>query len=200
MKLDLAKEKERIKKYIVRRIRDYPKYVNLGPGNDEDPIQAVYLGFYAAQGGYIYLVFDTRPGFNLDGEWNNYIDEPTMFHLPKWSEFHDAVYEEERCTLIKADGIKITIQLNSDEEEEDEDAEDEEEDEDEDEDEEDFEDELSQYFGNMLTSLMLELRDDGSLSSLPLTKDAFMIIEEFDGHYFWPLPESCRVSGRILPT
>jgi hypothetical protein len=52
MKLDLAKEKERIRKYIVRRIRDYPKYVNLGPGNDEDPIQAVYLGFYAAQGGY----------------------------------------------------------------------------------------------------------------------------------------------------
>jgi hypothetical protein len=118
-----------------------------------------------------------------------------MFHLPKWSEFHDAVYDEERCTLIKADGIKITIQLNSDEDEEDE-----EEDEDEDEDEEDFEDELSQYFGSMLTSLMLELRDDGSLSSLPLTKDAFMIIEEFDGHYFWPLPESCRVSGRILPT
>ena len=68
-----------------------------------------------------------------------------MFHLPKWSEFHDAVYEE---------------------------------------DDDDFEDELSQYFGSMLTSLMLELRDDGSLSTLPLTKSAFMIIEEFDGHYF----------------
>ena len=91
-----------------------------------------------------------------------------MFHLPKWSEFHDAVYEEERCTLIKADGIKITIQLTLDEEEDDD----------------DFEDELSQYFGSMLTSLMLELRDDGSWSTLPLTKSAFMIIEEFDGHYF----------------
>ena len=34
MKLVLAKEKERIKKYIARRIRDYPKYVNIGPGND----------------------------------------------------------------------------------------------------------------------------------------------------------------------
>jgi hypothetical protein len=77
-----------------------------------------------------------------------------------WSAFHDAVYDEERCVLIKADGIKITIQL---------------------------------------TSLMLELRNDGRLAKLPLSKDAFMIVEEFDGHYFWPVPESCRVNGRILP-
>jgi hypothetical protein len=39
----------------------------------------------------------------------------------------------------------------------------------------------------MLTSLMLELRDDGSLSTLLLTKDAFMSVEEFDGHYCWPV-------------
>jgi hypothetical protein len=51
------------------------------------------------------------------------------WYLPNCSAFHDAVYDEERCTLIKADGIKITIQLNSDEDEEDE-----EQDEDEDED------------------------------------------------------------------
>jgi hypothetical protein len=113
-----------------------------------------------------------------------------MFDLPKWSEFHDAVYDEERCTLIKADGIKITIQLTPDDEEE----------EDDEYDSNDFEVELSQYFGSMLTSLMLELRDDGSLSTLPLTKDAFMSVEEFDGHYCWPVPESCRVTGRILPT
>jgi hypothetical protein len=34
------------------------------------------LGFYAEQGGYIYLVFDTRPGETLDGNWTLRIDEP----------------------------------------------------------------------------------------------------------------------------
>lgn len=193
MKLNLAKDKEKIRKYILQRIKNYPKFINPGPGKDEDPIQAIYLGFYAAQGGYIYLVFDTRPGFNMDGQWNNHIDEETMFELPTWCEFHDAVYEGERSTLTKSDGVQIIIHLDANNDEEDDDEEEDEYDSD------DFEDELSTYFGSMLTSLMLELRDDGSLAKLPLAKDAFMVTEEFDGHYFWPVPTSCRISGRILP-
>ncbi len=88
MKLDLSKDKRKILKYITQRIKDYPVYVNCGPGEDTDPIQAVVLGFYAAQGGYIYLIFDTRPSINLDGNWTLHIDEPTMCHFPKWTEFY----------------------------------------------------------------------------------------------------------------
>ena len=60
------------------------------------------------------------------------------------------------------------------------------------------EDELNAYFGDMLKNLMAELKQDGTLAILPLRKDAFLIIEEFDGHYFWPEPRSVKTKGRIL--
>lgn len=187
MKLDLSKEKEKIRKYILKRISSYRSSSNSGPGRPKAPIQMMVLGFYAAQGGYVYLVFDTRPGFNLDGEWNNHISEDTMLDLPRWCHFYERVCEQEKSILVNENGRTISIHVQSDEDSEDED----------DCDDSDLEDEINSYFGNMLTNLMLELRDDGSLASMPLAKDAFMIIEEFDGHYFWPLPETCRSSGRI---
>ncbi|MDX1926500.1 MAG: hypothetical protein SFV81_08280 [Pirellulaceae bacterium] len=196
MQIDLSKDKQKIRKYILGRIKNFAKHGSAGPGEDDSPVQAIYLGFYAAQGGYIYLVFDTRPGFNMDGEWNNHIDEYTMFDLPKWCEFYEKACEGERVTLIKDDGKRINIEIAADE---DEDEEEDDDDDDDEYDESDFEDELNTYFGTMLTNLMLELRDDGSLANLPLAKGAFMVVEEFDGHYFWPVPASCRVTGRILP-
>lgn len=185
MKLDLSKDKERIWKYVVQRIKDYPIYVNDGPGEDDDPIQAIVLGFYAARGGYIYLVFDTRPGKNLDGNWTLHIDEPTMHHFPKWCEFYERVCDGKSATLVLDDGSSKKIQnlVDDDDDLVDEEA----------------EDELNAYFGEMLKNLMSELKEDGTLAELPLRKDAFMIIEEFDGHYFWPEARSCRTKGRILP-
>ena len=55
------------------------------------------------------------------------------------------------------------------------------------------------FVNAMLKNLMKELREDGSLAALPLAKDAFMVIEEFDGHYFWPQRRSCKTKGRIMP-
>jgi hypothetical protein len=60
------------------------------------------------------------------------------------------------------------------------------------------EDELNAYFGDMLKNLMAEMKKDGTLAKLPLRKDAFLIVEEFDGHYFWPEPRSVKTKGRIL--
>jgi hypothetical protein len=50
MKLDLSRDKQRLRRYIERRVKDYSVSVNCGPGEDADPIQAIVLGFYAAQG------------------------------------------------------------------------------------------------------------------------------------------------------
>lgn len=177
MKLDLAKDKQRIRRYIEKRIKDYPIYVNCGPGADEDPIQAVMLGFYAAQGGFVYLVFDTRPGKNIDGNWTLHMEDETMFNLPKWTEFYERVCEGERGTIVLADGSVKDLKLSPDDEK--------------------AEDKINAIFGEMLRTLMAEMSEDGSLARLPLRKDAFMMIEEFDGYYFWPGIRSATTKGRI---
>ena len=38
MKLDLSRDKQRLRKYIERRVKDYSVYVNCGPGEDADPL------------------------------------------------------------------------------------------------------------------------------------------------------------------
>lgn len=177
MKIDLAKDKERIRRYIAKRIKDYPIYVNCGPGEDEDPIQAIMLGFYAAQGGYVYLVFDTRPGKNLDGNWTLHLEESTLYHLPKWTEFYEHVCEGNKGTLLLADGSKKELEFSEDDEK--------------------AEDKINAFFGEMLRTLIGEMSDDGTLARLPLRKDAFMMVEEFDGHYFWPSIKSITTKGRI---
>ncbi|QDT34976.1 hypothetical protein [Thalassoglobus polymorphus] len=182
MKLDLSKDKEKIRKYILNRIKDYSVYVNDGPGEDDAPIQAIMLGFYAEQGGYIYLVFDTRPGKNLDGNWTLHIDEPNMLHFPRWCDFYEKACDGKTVTLIlddgtvkKLDGTVNKLALRSGDE-----------------------DALDVYFAEMLKALMCELKEDGTLAKLPLRKDAYFMIEEFDGRYFWPEIRSVRSKGRIL--
>jgi len=183
MKIDLSKDKEKIRKYISKRIKNYPVYVNDGPGEDSAPIQAIMLGFYAEQGGYIYLVFDTRPGKNIDGNWTLHIDEPNMLHFPKWCDFYEKACDGDAVTLVLDDGTVKTLTYNVTSE---------------DELVNDSLEELDTYFADMLRKLMCELREDGTLAKLPLRKDAYFMIEEFDGRYFWTEIKSVKTKGRIL--
>ena len=58
--------------------------------------------------------------------------------------------------------------------------------------------ELNAVFGEVLKEVMHELRDDGTLAKLPLSADAFMVVEEFDGSYFWPTYETRKTEGRVV--
>lgn len=51
MKIDLQKDAQKIRRYIEKRIRDYPNYENLGPGDDSDPIALITVGYYLEQAG-----------------------------------------------------------------------------------------------------------------------------------------------------
>ncbi len=67
MKLNLQKDTQKLLRYIRQRIVNYPVYINLGPGNDEDPIALITFGYYIFQTGYFAMVFDTRPDADSDG-------------------------------------------------------------------------------------------------------------------------------------
>ena len=68
MRIDLKKDFERVVEHIAKRCKDYPVYVNAGPGEDEDAIRLITLGFQFDQAGWIALIFDTRPTAEFDGE------------------------------------------------------------------------------------------------------------------------------------
>ena len=175
MKLDLAKDQKRIRRYILQRIKDYPHYVNDGPGDDEDPIQLVTRAYYHAQTGYFALVFDTRKSADNDGSWTLHLnDETTLLHFPRWCAFLESWYAGNPCQLALPDGstCRVTQQTHTHEE-------------------------IAQLFGEMLRDTMLRLRDEGALQDLPLALDAFLIVEEFDGHWGWPASYETRKNTKL---
>ena len=109
MKINLKNDARKIYNHIKRRVKDYPKNINPGPGEDEDPISQITLGYSVDQSGWIALVFDTRPGAEPDGEWNSYIEE-NMLEFTSWSEAIDALFDEnEPIELTLPDGKKQTL-------------------------------------------------------------------------------------------
>ena len=174
MKLNMQTDAKKVRKYINRRIKDYPVYENFGPGEDEDPIGLITVGFYAEQGGYVNLVFDTRTNAEVDGEWTLHIDNDTnMLPFPKWVEAYEQIWDGKTIEVVKYDGSACRLQDSSGDEV------------------------VNGVFGEMLQSVMCQLRDDGTLAQLPLTPKAFMVVEEFDGRYFWPTYETRKSAGRI---
>lgn len=174
MKLDLQADQRKLRRYIEKRIRDYPVYVNLGPGEDDDPIGLITVGFYAEQGGYVNLVFDTRPDADSDGEWTVHLNNDTnTLPFPKWLSAYDALSDGKPVSIVRHDGSTATLQDS------------------------DGDEGVNRVFGEMILDLMLKLRDDGTLAKLPLAPKAFMLIEEFDGRYGWPDYKNRRKLGRI---
>ncbi|TWT79544.1 hypothetical protein CA13_09480 [Planctomycetes bacterium CA13] len=168
MKLNLQSDRKKIRRYIMKRVRDYPYYTNLGPGDDEDSIARITIGFYAEQGGYVTVVFDTRPEagphLGFDGEWTLWIYDDTMLELPKWVDACEAICNGKTVNVVRHDG-KIE-KLDGDK----------------------GSDRIDACFGEMLVDLMLELCDDGTLAQLPLSANAYMVVEEFNESFFWPQP------------
>ena len=121
------------------------------------------------------MVFDTRRDADVDGEWTRYIDNDTnTLPFPKWRAAYDAINDDETVSVTRHDGSTCTLQRR------------------------DEDDGVNRVFGEMLTDLMKQLRDDGTLARLPLAARAFMVIEEFDARYFWPTYKTRKTKGRLL--
>ena len=135
-------------------------------------IRLVTLGFYVEQGGYVNLILDTRPKADTDGDWTLFIDVPNICDFPDWNSAFERICDGKQVAVIKHDGTKVTLTDKYDNE---------------------F---IQSVFGDMLVDLLTEMRDDGSLQELPLASKAFMVIEEFDGRYFWPDHKTRKTAGR----
>ena len=160
MKLNLKSDARKVRNYIKTRIKDYPIYENIGPGEDDALISRITVGFYAEQGGYMNLVFDTRPAAEYDGEWTRYIDNETnTLPFPKWRAVYEAIWAGKTISVTKHDGTSCTLEDSSGDVA------------------------VNEVFGDMLLFVMSELHENGTLAKLPLAPDVIVAVEEFDGRY-----------------
>ncbi len=161
MQLNLRKASKVLRKHIAERVRDYPLYVNEGPGSDAAPIKQITVGYQIDQAGWLAIVFDTRPHAENDGKWNDFI-EPNAIDLPEWHKaFTDLFHNGKPINLTLFDGT--TRRLGEDTTVE----------------------QLTELIGTTIRDVLIQARDDGHFTGLPITTDCSYVIEEHDGYYGW---------------
>ncbi|MEM8944429.1 MAG: hypothetical protein AAGD11_04535 [Planctomycetota bacterium] len=159
MKINLKEDAKTIYGYVKQRIADYPIYINAGPGEDDDPISQITLGFQVSQAGWVALVFDTRPNGSPDGEWQSHIEE-NWLEFPGWLKAVDALWDNgESIELTQPNGKKKKLGEDDD---------------------------LAEPVGVMLKGILLQARKDNCFKDLPLAKKSSMGVEDHDGVYSWP--------------
>ncbi len=171
MKINLKSDAQAIYEHIKQRVADYPIYVNIGPGEDEDPIAHITLGYQVSQAGWVALVFDTRTDGGPDGEWQSYIEE-NWLEFPSWLEAVDALWDNgEPIELTLPNGKKKKLGEDDD---------------------------LAIPVGEMLKNLLLQARKDKCFNELPLVKKSSMGVEDHDGAYGWPDYDKRFKDGRVV--
>lgn len=161
MKLDLRKSSKTLRKHLAQRVRDYPLYINEGPGKDEAPISQITVVYEFDQSGWVAIVFDTRPQAKPDGEWNSYI-EPNLIDFPDWIRAIEDLEENGAAIRVTLpDGTKASYDSDSSMED------------------------LAQCFGQTIRDVLIGAQEDGLFASLPLASDCILIVEEQNGHYGW---------------
>ena len=173
MKIDLKSDFATARDHLAQRVKDYPVYVNLGPGNDDDAITQITLGYQVFPSAWIAVVFDTRPRSKPDGEWNRYINDNKV-KISNWSKAIRRFFEkDEPIDLVTPSGrLK---RLGDD-------------------------DDPLYPIGRMLRDVLKNARDEGLFNNLPLADGAIMGVEEHDGEYSWPSRARLRIDGAIRLT
>lgn len=161
MELDLRKCSKVIQEHIVQRVRDYPKCANEGPGEAEDPVTQITIGYQFDQSGWLALVFDTRAGATPDGEWNSFIEQNAR-EFDEWYEaFHDLGENGSPSRITLPDGSRRTLRKDTSVEQ------------------------FAECLGTMIRDVLISARDKGDLAALPLAPQCTIVVEEQDGYYGW---------------
>ena len=171
MNIDLKADSKTIYDYLAQRVSDYPVYVNNGPGEDDDPISQITLGYQVSQAGWVAIVFDTRPDGSPDGQWQSYIEENRL-EFPHWLAAVDSYFNNgEPIELVLPNGKKQRLGEGDD---------------------------LAETIGQMLKEILIQARKNKCFNDLPIAKKCSMGVEDHDGAYGWPAFEKRYKDGRVV--
>ncbi|MBL4846772.1 MAG: hypothetical protein JKY65_14715 [Planctomycetes bacterium] len=147
--------------FVERRARDYARFVDPGPGEDDDPVRQITLGYQLDQAGWVALVFDTRPDAKVDGEWQGHLGKGTILNLPRWHKaFLSCVDREQVLRVVMPGGEEQTIPGGD-------------------------EDAATTCVGKVLAKLLQAGFERGPLRNLPLADDVRLVVEEQGGAWGW---------------
>jgi hypothetical protein len=157
MKLDLKSDVTALLGYINSRVKDYPIYVNSGPGKDDARITQITLGYQFDQAGWVAMVFDTRPKAKCDGEWNSYIED-THIEFSHWPKH---AMSGKKLSITLPDGSTETVATSASEEE------------------------IAAIFGEALKDVLVNACTKKVFAVLPIAKTCLLTVEEHDGRWGW---------------
>ncbi|MFH5806084.1 hypothetical protein [Alienimonas sp. DA493] len=101
--IDLRAEAEDFRAFLKKRLAEFDPADNFGPG-EEGPVTLTTVGADAGQGGWIAVVFDTRPNARPDGKWTLYLDEGTTLDRAHWTDCWERLCEDEEVVVTELDG------------------------------------------------------------------------------------------------
>lgn len=161
MHLNLQKDAQKITAFLRERVRDYPLYINEGPGKDEDPITQITAGFQFDQAGWLAVVFDTRPNSEVDGEWNSFI-EPNAIAFDHWQQVFEEITEHGAAIEVTLpSGAKKKLGPRTDTEA------------------------FAKCLGDVIRRVLADFRRSGGFKPLSLAKNLALVVEEHDGNFGW---------------
>ena len=173
MKLNLKRDLDEIGKFIRERVSLYDEYENIGPGEDEDPIRLITVGFHVEQNAFVCVIFDTRPNADVDGEWTMFQEEDNLVYMPAWEEAFENLCDKGTVTVSLKNGKSKKLDTNDDNHS------------------------VAKFFGEQILKLVMEFNDADGFETLPLAKNAFLSIEEYGGRWGWPEYKHRKKLGRI---
>jgi len=168
--IDLRKEYAAMLELLKTRVAAFDPKANFGPGEGET-VSSIEVAYDFSQGGWVTVVFDTRPEVEPDGEWTLFLDEEQLEYRDHWPACAEALFEGGEVTVILRDGQQRTLSGDGDE--------------------------LGELLGITLKEALLDAKTSGVFDSLPRSPACYLGVEDLQGSYGWPAYEDREAEGRL---
>jgi hypothetical protein len=123
-------------------------------------VTQIDFGFEFGQGNELWLVFDTRPDAEPDGQWTVQVGKVAALKRPKWPIWHD-LPEDEVVFFIDLNGEKVNVMKSPDRK-------------------------ICKIVGDAMKHALIVARDAGVFERLPKAGHCEMGVENMEGYYGWP--------------
>jgi hypothetical protein len=123
-------------------------------------VTQIDFGFEFGQGNELWLVFDTRPDPQPDGEWTGQLDKVKALKRPKWPLWEE-LPDDEAVFFIDLTGKKVNVTKDPDTK-------------------------AGKIIGEAMKHALIAARDEGVFQQLPKAEGCQMGVENMEGHYGWP--------------
>ncbi len=124
------------------------------------PVTRIDFCFEFGQGNELWLVFDTRPDAEPDGEWTVQVDKVAALKRPKWPIWHE-LPDGEVVFFIDLNGAKVNVMKSPDKK-------------------------ICKIVGKAMKHALIAARDAGVFKQLPKAEHCEMGVENMEGYYGWP--------------